>query len=45
MFAHGLGWDFGLICLNQRIDVLSITLSLLANQAVAFAKMSRSCVI
>ena len=45
MFAHGLYGLDGLICLNQRVDVLSTALSLLANQAVAFASMSRSWVI
>ena len=42
VLAHGLDGKVGLIRLDQRIDVLSMALSLLANQAVAFAKMSRS---
>ncbi len=44
MLAHGLNRKVGLVRKNQRIDVLSMPLSLLAKQAVAFAKISCSIV-
>ena len=43
VFAHGLYRLDGLICMNQRVDVLPAMLSLLANHGrQAFARMSRS---
>ena len=42
VLAHSLDGKVGLVRLDQRIDVLSMLPSLFANQAVAFANMSRS---
>ncbi|NDH68549.1 MAG: hypothetical protein EBY22_11735 [Gammaproteobacteria bacterium] len=42
VLAQSLGGKVGLVRLDQRIDVLSMALSLLVNQGVAFANMSRS---
>ena len=40
--ANGIDGKGGLVCSNQRVDGVSASL-LCANQAVAFASMSRSC--
>jgi hypothetical protein len=43
VLEHGLHWVFGLVGGNQLIYCVNVCSPLLANQAVAFAKMSLSC--